>query len=104
MKWIAAAKFCPYDEGIEIATVVLALATTVFISISIFAILTFEYRLRAPLKSLGAGRKLWGLKLFVGTFVIIEILVAVLQQVDKHTPHMSFYDFSVGVSSTIPSY
>ena len=100
LSWIAAAMFCPYDDGITIATIVLSLTSAVFISISIFAILTFEYRLRPLLRPLGAGRKLWGLKLFVLTFVIIEIADAVLQEVDTNTPHLSFYDLSVGVSNS----
>ena len=95
--------FCPYDGGIEIATIFISVFSAVFISMSILAILTFELRLRGPLKLLGAGRKLWGLKLFVGAFVIIEIVVAVLQEVDTSHPHLTFYDLSIGVRTPADS-
>ena len=50
----------------------------IFINLSVLGILGFERRLQTELKLLGAGRKLWELKLFVGASMMLSITFTVL--------------------------
>lgn len=104
LTWIFAVHQCPYGAKAQRTKLILELLGAVFITFSILGVLGFERRMKHELRPLGAGRKLWGLKLFVGVSVTLNIAFAILQKfsnIGKKTPHLSYNDLVIGLPDVL---
>ena len=102
--WIFAVRQCPHGNKAQRTKLVLELLGAVFITFAIMGVLGFERRMKAELKPLGAGRKLWALKLFVGVSVTLSVAFAILQKftdIGKKTPHLNYDDLTIGLPDVL---
>ena len=104
LTWIFATRQCPHGHKAQATKLILEIIDALFITVAILGVLGFERRMKTELKPLGAARKLWALKLFVGVSVTLSIAFAILQKFSKigaTTPHLNYYDLTIGLPDVL---
>ena len=103
--WILAIAECPDSTSATVSSFIVSGITSVSISFSIYSIIMLQHRFKTELKPLGARRKLWTMKLLIGwsvTLVLTFALISwVLPEEGKTTPHLSYYDITIGVPNAL---